>query len=120
MGELLRFLRSLVPAAEDLRETVWRPAADVYRTPNGWLVKLDLAGVPPEEIEVTVKGRELCVRGRRRDWLIEGDCRCYQLEIAYSRFERRLALPADLDEAHVEAEHYHGLLLVRIHLEEPS
>ena len=31
---------------------LWNPAADVYRTRDGWTVKIDLAGVRPDEIEI--------------------------------------------------------------------
>jgi len=42
-------------------ETYWRPAADIYRTRTGWLVKYDLAGVKRKDIEVTVKGSKIKV-----------------------------------------------------------
>ena len=42
----------------------WRPATDVYRTPDGWLVKFELAGVSPEDVELTARGRALRIRGR--------------------------------------------------------
>ena len=35
-------------------EACWRPAADIYRTRTGWLIKYDLAGVRPEDIEITL------------------------------------------------------------------
>ena len=38
------------------RKEAWQPRADVYRMPGGWLVKLELAGVRPEEIRLTVRG----------------------------------------------------------------
>ena len=43
------------------------PAADVYRTRDGWFVKMELAGVEPDELEVTVEGDTLRVAGSRRD-----------------------------------------------------
>jgi len=113
--DLVRVMQSLfLPAAEAARGAAWHPPADVYRTPGGWLVKLDLAGVRPEDVEVTAGGRQLTVRGTRRDWCLEEGCSQYQMEIAYSHFERSLTLPADLDRARVTAEHRHGMLLVHV------
>src|SRR5262245_18724149 len=44
MTHLVRALRSAFGQMEELaRHAVWQPSADVYRTPDGWLVKLDLA-----------------------------------------------------------------------------
>ena len=45
--------RSL-PAARPLGKETWQPWADVYRVPGGWLVKLGLAGVRPEDVRLDV------------------------------------------------------------------
>jgi HSP20 family protein len=117
-ADLIRLMQSLfIPAAESVREVLWHPPADVYRTRHGWLVKFDLAGVRPEDIHVSVDGSRLTVRGSRRDCCLEEGCRCYQMEIAYSHFERCLTLPADLERTRITAEHRDGMLLVRIQTE---
>lgn len=111
------FTRS-VPAVAEPPASGWQPNTDIYRTNWGWLVKLDLAGVRPDEVELVLRGNRLTVRGIRRDYALEDCCQCYQMEISYSRFERTIVLPADLARAHIDAEHRHGMLLVRIHLED--
>jgi HSP20 family protein len=116
--DLIRVMQALfLPAAGQASETAWQPSADVYRTRDGWLVKLDLAGVRPEDVRVQVGGSTLAVQGTRRDWCLEEGCSHYRMEIAYSRFERRLTLPADLDRADVRAEHRDGMLLIHVRLE---
>ncbi len=93
----------------------WQPAADVYRTPSGWLLKIELAGVPKEEIRVRAVGRRLVVAGQRRDWSLEGEFReCQSLEITYCQFERGFELPVSLDSAKIELDCRDGMLLVRI------
>jgi len=109
-------MQALLPPAEELGEA-WQPPADVYRTRGGWLVKLDLAGVRPEDVQLSFSGPHLTVRGMRRDFTASEDCCCYQMEISYSRFERRITLPVSLDAAHIHAEYHHGMLLVHIDLE---
>ncbi len=106
-----------LPAVEAVRETLWRPAVDVYQTRDGYLVKFDLAGVPPEDVNLTLHGNSLTVHGERRDCCLEEGCCHYLLEIAYSRFERTVTLPADLGRARVILDHSHGMLLVRIRTE---
>jgi HSP20 family protein len=110
-------IQSLLLPPHTPQASAWQPSADVYRTTKGWLIKLDLAGVPPEDVEVTLSGNRLRVRGIRRDWCLEESCRCYQMEIAYSQFERHITLPTDLERARIVAEHRHGMLVVRISLE---
>ncbi|MFA7095168.1 MAG: Hsp20/alpha crystallin family protein [Gammaproteobacteria bacterium] len=115
LDELIRLTRRLhLAAGEELQPVGWRPAADVYRTASGWLVKIELAGVRHEEVELHVIGRHLTIRGRRRDSeLIEG-CELYSLEIPYSRFERSIELPCNLERAKTITEYREGMLLVRI------
>ena len=56
--DMIRLMRSLfLPLARKFQEPCWRPATDVYQTPQGWLLKFDLAGVRPEEISVGICGR---------------------------------------------------------------
>ena len=96
------------------RPTRWRPAADIYRTREGWLVKFELAGVRREEIEVGITGRYLTVRGHRLDTEVSEGHEFYRLEIAYSRFERSIQLPCELERARILTEYRAGMLLVRI------
>jgi HSP20 family protein len=117
-SDLIRLMHSLfLPVAERFHEPLWQPSVDVYRTRKGWVVKFELAGVRPEDIEVTVAGTHLTVRGSRRDWLSEEGCSHYRMEISYSHFERTLELPCDLGKARVTTEYDCGLLLVRIETE---
>jgi HSP20 family protein len=112
--DTVRLHAALLQAAQAAREAAWQPSADVYRSNDGWLIKFDLAGVRPEDVEVSVSGSRLTVRGARRDWCLEEGCCYYQMEISYSHFERSLTLPVDLDTAHIDAEHRHGLLLIHV------
>ena len=89
--DFIRIMHALfLPGAESCRDSPWCPPADVYRGRNGWLVKFELAGVRPEDLELTVHGNRLTLRGVRRDCTALEGCRYYQMEIAYSHFERSL------------------------------
>jgi HSP20 family protein len=113
--DFIRVMHALfLPAVESCQESPWRPAADVYRGRNGWIVKFELAGVRPDELELTVLGNRLTVRGVRRDYTALEDCYYYQMEIAYCPFERSLTLPCDLERVNVTSEYRDGMLLVRI------
>ncbi len=121
-NDLIRWMNRLfLPAAGAIQEVYWRPPADIYRRADQWLVKVDLAGVRPEDISLSVQGRTLTVRGCRRDWVAteEGHCH-YHMEIAYSCFERRLELPCNLETARITTESRDGMLLIRIHPETQS
>lgn len=92
----------------------WRPAADIYRTPEGWIVKMELAGVQREDVNVVASGSELFVSGVRRDRFVEEGFSHHSMEITYSHFERVIELPCDLDRASISIEGHDGLMLVRV------
>ncbi len=99
---------------DHLPRTPWQPAADVYNCPQGWLVKFELAGVRPQEVEVNVHGCCLTVSGIRRDWLSQQDNQFYSMEISYNRFHRSVELPCDLEMVQIATEYRYGMLLVHL------
>jgi HSP20 family protein len=107
-------------AAAPCRPLGWSPPADIYRIAHGWLVKVDLAGVRSDEIDLHVAGRCLTIRGARRDWSISECQHSYSMEISYSRFERSIDLPVELDGAAISTEFRDGMLLVRLVTEAPG
>jgi HSP20 family protein len=107
-----------LPAAERVADVPWHPSVDVYRTPHGWLIKFDLAGVRSEDVRLVARGSRLTVQGVRRDWGVEEGCRCYRMEISYSHFERTLELPGELDQARIRADYRDGMLVVHIDRED--
>src|SRR5262245_33415035 len=113
----VRFPHVLFLPASKASEEIWQPRADVYRISDGWLVKVELAGVRPEQVEVSVHGNALHVQGTRRDERLHECLNCYRLEIAYSQFERVLELPGLSEAAIIEASYQDGMLLVRIKTE---
>lgn len=94
---------------------LWYPSADVYQTPDGWLVKVELAGVSAEDTEIEIQGNQLYIAGTRRDKMCTAVGVSYhQMEITYSRFEKTLKFPASIDGASVEHNFDNGLLIIRL------
>ena len=97
---------------------LWCPAADVYRTADGWIVKVDLAGIKPSDVEVTVDGDLLRLSGSRRDGICGEGVSHYQLEITYSRFEKMIQFPRSIEHVTIERDYCDGLLILRLHEEQ--
>jgi HSP20 family protein len=109
-----RYLR-MMPKAGGVRcmkEQFWYPAADVYRTSEGWVVKVELAGVAPDELEVEINGDTLRLAGSRRDQTLTESVSYHQLEITYSRFEKIIRFPCPVEGARVERRYKDGLLVL--------
>lgn len=97
---------------------LWYPSADIYQTKDGWIVKVELAGVSAEEIEIDVQGNQLYIAGCRRDKSCAAGVSYHQMEITYSRFEKTLLFPASIEGASVEHLFDNGLLIIRLWKEE--
>ncbi|MFZ0256807.1 MAG: Hsp20/alpha crystallin family protein [Gammaproteobacteria bacterium] len=95
----------------------WQPLVDIYRGRQGWLIKLDLAGVKIEDVELYISGRQLTVQGLRRDCSILEGHQAYSMEIAYNRFQRNIELPSDIEGAQILTEYDNGMLLVHLAIE---
>ena len=93
---------------------LWTPPADVYQTSDGWIVKVDLAGITSSELEIDVHETTLCIRGSRRDTLCN-DCVSYhQMEITYSRFEKTICFPCSIEQDSIESDYRDGLLILHL------
>jgi HSP20 family protein len=93
---------------------VWTPAADLYRSANGWVIKVELAGVLLEDVQIEFLGDRVSISGIRRDWAVEQGWRQYSMEISYSRFERVFELPCHVIPAEVSAQCREGMLLIHL------
>ena len=111
------FDRRLAPS----RRGGFSPAVDVYYTadPPRAVVRADLAGIDPSEIELQIRGRELVLAGHRRPE--GGQERVYQqLEIEHGPFRRVVALGVDVDSDAASASYEDGMLTVELPLTRPA
>lgn len=112
---LRRFLHSISSP-----ERFWEPQADVYETREAVRVKVELAGVRPEciQVELSGDGRSLAIRGVREDERKEAVDRIlfHQMEIYLGPFERVLPLPqgAEVERDAVQASYKDGFLLITL------
>jgi HSP20 family molecular chaperone IbpA len=103
-----------LPAGAAGREICGTPAADIYQSHCGWLIKFELAGVRQGDISINAEGRTLTISGIRRDLSIKEDWSHYSMEIAYSRFKRTIEMSCNLDRADIRVEMHDGMLMVNV------
>lgn len=97
---------------------IWRPQADVMRRGERWFIKLEVAGICPEEVDISTRGKILRVRGCRRDMLLEQGYFYHSLEISYSRFERTIEMPFRINAENIRWQYRDGMLLIQLDKEE--
>lgn len=99
---------------------VWRPAVNAYRCSDEFVIIVDLAGVPPESIEIIADPGRVVIRGRRPApepvCLRSELAQLLALEIDHGSFERVLDLPQPVDPRGLTTECHEGLLQIRLPL----
>lgn len=90
------------------------PSGECF-TRNGNLVfRLEMPGVDPNEIEVSVTGNQLWVRGEKKEDRKGGEGNFYFQEMQYGRFERVFTLPEGVKTDDVRATYHNGILEVTL------
>jgi HSP20 family protein len=110
---LIRPDRRVVPSGR-----LWNPDADVYRVSEGWVVKVDLAGVCTDELEIELRGSILTIRGCRKDTHYREGFVYHQMEITYSRFEKSIQFPAPIEGASIRRDYRDGFLIIDVRREQ--
>ena len=110
---LIRSDRRVVPSGR-----LWNPAADVYRVNDGWVVKVDLAGVCTDELEIELHDSILTIRGCRRDTHYREGFVYQQMEITYSHFEKSIQFPSPIEGASIRRDYRDGFLIIDVRSEQ--
>lgn len=107
---------SLLTVTHSVRPSgrLWNPAADVYRSDEGWIVKVDLAGVSSDDLEIEIDHSSLRIRGCRRDTFYREGYSYQQMEITYSRFEKTIEFPCVIEEASLAHDYRDGFLVIHL------
>ena len=93
----------------------WCPSADLCETETEVVILLEVAGVDPDSLDVTLEDDMLRVTGKRHEMPIRRTCiALHQMEIEYGPFERLFNVPVNLDGDAALARLDHGFLEIRI------
>jgi HSP20 family protein len=95
-------------------ETHWVPNTDVYVTEGNLVIKVELAGMKREDLELTVEGNRLMISGQRPDGCRAPKCKFLVMEINYGSFESVIELPPGYDLAHAKATYQNGFLRIDV------
>lgn len=106
----------LFPSACD-EETVpmnWLPAVDAFRKDGETIVRMDMPGVDPKEVEVSVAEDSLIIKGERKKAKEIKERDYHYHETSYGKFEHRLILPKGIDRDKVAARYKNGVLEISV------
>ena len=97
----------------------WTPAVDVAETPEQITVKAELPGIDPKEIDISLTGDILTIKGEKKSEREEKKENYHLMERNYGSFSRSLALSAAVNADQIEAKFEKGVLTITCPKKEP-
>src|SRR5881227_1353675 len=116
----VHFVTRSVGGREGSAKASWVPNTDVYATDGGLVVKVELAGMRSDHLEITVEGNRLKISGTRPDGCRSPKCNFLVMEINYGPFESVLELPQGYDLSQAKAAYLNGFLRIDVPLSQRS
>ncbi len=92
----------------------WAPACDIHETNNEIVVDCELAGLDPDDVDVSIEGDTMTIRGERQMSEDVKEKDYHRIERSYGTFVRVLQLPADVVTDKAKADYDNGILRVTI------
>ena len=116
----VHFVTRSVGGREAPAKASWVPNTDVYATDSGLVIKVELAGMRSDNLEITVEGNQLRISGTRPDGCRAPKCSFLVMEINYGPFESVLELPPGYDLSQAKAAYLNGFLRIDVPLVQRS
>ncbi len=92
----------------------WMPAVDIKNEKDKYVIYVDVPGVDPKNIEVTMEHNMLSIHGERTTESKENREGFSRIERISGSFYRRFSLPGDVDGEHVKAHSKQGVLVLEV------
>jgi HSP20 family protein len=115
--EVDRMFHPLLQRGDDTSRVVggeWAPAVDIKEEDNRYVIRADIPGVKPDDIEVTMENGVLTIRGERKFEETEERENFKRIERSHGVFYRRFSLPDNTDAEAVQASGKDGVIEIII------
>ena len=123
MTQVQNQLNRLVDQVWGGRQESWLPAVDVFDTKEAVVLKAELAGMNPDDIQIEIEDNVLTIKGERRFEEKVDEERYYRVERRFGSFQRSLALPQGVKAEKIGAAYDDGILTVtvpKVEVEKPK
>ena len=101
-------------SAPALTGGAWTPPLDVYEEKDKLVVTVELPGIEPEKVDVSVEDHTLTVRGEREFNTEIKEENFHRIERRYGSFTRAMTLPPTADSEHIKATFDKGVLTLEV------
>jgi len=107
-----RLFNRFLGEAPGERTALWMPSIESYTKDGKLVVKAELPGVDPKDLDVSITERELVIKGERKSEKDTKEENYAYREIVYGSFERRFTLPEGVKTDELKAKFVNGILEV--------
>jgi HSP20 family protein len=108
------------PSAGDRPLSTWTPRTDVKETPDGLTITAEIPGLEAKDVDVSLSGDLLTIKGEKKDEKEEKDEYHHVVERSYGAFARTVRLPAPVAADKIKASFKNGVLTVTLPKTEES
>jgi HSP20 family protein len=98
--------------AEEIGE--WRPSLDVSETKNDLVVKAEIPGIDPKDIDISLTNDLLIIKGEKKQEKEEKEENYHLIERSYGAFTRSIRLPKEVQSDKIIASYKNGILKVTL------
>jgi HSP20 family protein len=99
---------------EALAAADWVPACDITETDSEYRILMELPRIKKEDVHVKLQDGVLSIEGERREETEKKEAKLHRRELSYGHFVRRFTMPADADDARVDATFRDGMLTLTV------
>ncbi len=92
----------------------WSPPVEVFEKENEFVIRAELPGMKKEEIDISITGDTLTIKGERKMEEEVKEENYYLCERCYGAFERSITLPTEIDIDRATASYENGVLEIRL------
>jgi HSP20 family protein len=110
-----RFFGMPMPFGRSLfSDESWYPSVDVIERKKEIIVKAEIPGVDRKNIDISLDGRLLTIKGEKKHEKEESGEHYHRMESSFGYYQRTLELPAEVDSSDVDAAYKNGILKIKL------
>jgi len=94
--------------------TAWAPALDISERKDAYLVTVELPGLKPEDLDITMEDGLLTIKGERQFTSESSEQQYHRVERSYGAFRRAITLPAHVMAEGIQASFEDGVLQILV------
>jgi len=93
---------------------MWTPSVDLAETEENVIVKAEIPGIDPKEVDISIQDNNLIIKGEKKEEKEEKGKNYYRMERSFGKFSRSVELPSTVDTNNVSAECKNGVLEIKL------